>query len=543
VANAVEVTASSKSIAGEAVASTEPIPNRASAASSATERAAGEETDAAWLAKGSSVVLAGAFVGQALQFGCQVALARLLGPAEFGLYGIGWTLFRLVGPFASLGLNSGVIYGASVAAPSDTGRRRDVLIQSLVLGVLAGGVIGVAGYIGAPWLCVSVFGKAKLTAVIRVFALALPLMTGLAVAAASTKLTLSMAYSTITEMFTQPGLNLLFVIVALHFFHWRLMGAIQAAVFSYALALVLALFFVLILFWPILRSRGKMRFYVGELLAFSLPASIAGAFVNLINRVDRLVIGAFLSVTEVGIYQAASQASALFDTVPNIFNNVIAARVADIYSRGERNRLEELYRLGAKWSFYLTTPLFLLVCAAPAAVLDVLYGVHYRAGAWPLLILCLGLMSDAVIGAASPILIFSGNQKLAGSISTSALISAIALNYMLVPRLGMLGGAISTALAEGGMLCSLLLAVKLRLGIWPYDRRWLKGIAAAACAAAALGLLHTWLGASAQLALIPNILIAGGVFWVVLLLFGLDPEDKRFIWRERSCNKGRSRGS
>ena len=106
--------------------------------------------------------------------------------------------------------------------------------------------------------------------------------------------------------------------------------------------------------------------------------------------------------------------------------------------------------------------------------MDVLYGVHYRPGAWPLLIMCLGLMSDAVIGAAAPILIFSGNQKLAGSISTGALVSAIALNYTLVPRFGLIGGAISTALAEGGMLCGLLLAARSRVGIWPYDRRWIK---------------------------------------------------------------------
>ena len=84
-------------------------------------------------------------------------------------------------------------------------------------------------------------------------------------------------------------------------------------------------------------------------------------------------------------------------------------------------------------------------------------------------------MSDAVVGAASPILIFSGHQKLAGSITTGALVGAVVLNYTLVPRFGLIGGAVSTALAEAGMLCGLLLAVRSRVGIWPYDRRWIKG--------------------------------------------------------------------
>jgi hypothetical protein len=42
------------------------------------------------------------------------------------------------------------------------------------------------------------------------------------------------------------------------------------------------------------------------------------------------------------------------------------------------------------------------------------------------------------------------------------------------------------------------------------------------------------MGASAQLALLPNMAVAGGVFWAVLLLFGLDPEDKNFLWRRGS---------
>jgi O-antigen/teichoic acid export membrane protein len=502
----------------------------ACAVSSEARRAADVESDAVWLARGSALLLAGAFVGQGIQFGSQIVLARLLGPAEFGLFGIGWTLLRLVGPLAVLGLNSGVIYAASVGDQSNSGLKRDVLLQSLALGLLAGSVIAAAAYIGAPWLSVAVFGKSELTAVIRSFSVALPLLTGLMVAGASTKLSMSMVYNVCIEGFTQPVLNLVLLAVALYFLQWRLMGAIAATVISYALSLLLALYFMFRLFWPVLRSRDQMKLYIGELLIFSLPASIAGAFANFINRVDRLVVGAFLPTTEVGIYQAASQTSALFDLVPNIFNNVIAVRVSDLYVRGDLKRLDELFKVGAKWSFYLSMPLFLVMCAAPGGIMAVFYGVHYQRGGWPLLIICMGMLSGAVVGAAAQILIFSGHQKLAGSISTITLISAMVLNYFLVPRFGMIGGAISTALAEAGMFFGLLLAVKNRIGIWPYDRRWLKGVGAAVCAAVGLWVLRIWMGASAQLAPIPNMIVAEGVFWVVLLLLGLDPEDKKLLW-------------
>jgi O-antigen/teichoic acid export membrane protein len=527
-----------RSTAGAAIESNDPGSSAPAAVPDETGPAK-DGTDAAWLAWNSVVVIAGSFAGQGLQFGCQMILARLLGPAEFGLYGIGWTLLRLAGPFATLGLNTGVIYAATRVDQSHTGSRRDVLLQSLGLGFLAGGVIGVVAYIAAPGLSADTFAKGELTGVIRSFALTLPLLTGLAVASAATKLSMSMVYATCTEAFTQPAVNLVLVAIGLYFLHWRLMGAIAATVISYAVALLLALYFMFRLFWPTLRSRNKMRSYVGGLLAFSVPASIAASFTNLIVRVDRLMVGAFLPATEVGIYQAASQASVVFGFIPAIFNSVIASRVSDLHARAEIERLGELYKLGAKWSFYLAMPLFLVVCSTPGGVMEILYGVPYLRGAWPLLILCAGLMSDVVIGAGPTVLIFSGNQKLMGVISASALISTIILNYLLVPRIGMIGGAVSACIPEVGMMFAFLMSVKSCVGVWPHDRRWFKGIVATACSAAALWLLHGWMAGFGQFAPFPNLIVAEGVFWAVLFLAGLDPEDKELF----ATNRGRARES
>ncbi|MBV8358922.1 MAG: polysaccharide biosynthesis protein [Deltaproteobacteria bacterium] len=515
----------------EATNAADPRQRPAAPVAGEPRRSGDDRSDAAWLARNSAIVFAGAFVGQGLLFVSQIVLARLLGPAQFGLYGIGWTSLQLVCPVATLGLDSGVIYGASIGDQSDIGRRRDVLLQSLILGLLAGGAIGAAAYAGAPWLSAKVFGKSQLTAVIRRFSLALPFVTGGMVAVASTKLSMSLVYSTCIQSFTQPGLNLLLLTIGLYFLHWRLMGAIAAAVIASVLSMSLALYFVFRLFWPTLRSRDKMRSYVGELLAFSLPTSIASALGNLINRVDRLIVGAFLPAAEVGIYVAASQTSSLFAIVPDIFSQVITARVTDLYARGEIRRLDELYKVSAKWCFYMAMPLFLAVCAAPGGVLEIFYGVPYRPGALPLVLLCLGSMSDPVIGAAPPVLIFSGHQKLMGLISASSLVTVIVLNIVLVPRFGMMGGAISTALVQGGMPFCQLLAVKRFIGIWPYDRRWLKGLKATVCTAAGLWLLRIWMGTSAWYAPIPNLIVAEGIFWAVLLLSGLDPEDKSFLWR------------
>ena len=52
----------------------------------------------------------GRFGGRALHMATQIVLARLLGPLQFGLYAIGWSVLRFLGIVPVLGLDFGAIY-------------------------------------------------------------------------------------------------------------------------------------------------------------------------------------------------------------------------------------------------------------------------------------------------------------------------------------------------------------------------------------------------------------------------------------------------
>ena len=74
-----------------------------------------------------------------------------------------------------------------------------------------------------------------------------------------------------------------------------------------------------------------------------------------------------------------------------------------------------------------------------------------------------------------------------------------------------------------------MLAVRWRLGYWPYNWSWLKPIAAGLLAAAAAYLLKLVLSLPA----VPTILAVGAVFGIgylaLLLLFGLNDTDREFL--------------
>jgi O-antigen/teichoic acid export membrane protein len=489
--------------------------------------------EVAKLAKGAGITLAGKLTGRFVHTLGQIAIARLLGPESFGLYAIGWTLLNMIGLISPLGLDHGVIRYASRYWRTNSSKLNGVLLQSLSLAVLSGAVIGSCLYLLAPWLAERVFQKPDLTLVIRGFSPAFALLAGLRVAAATTRVSQRMQYSVYAQDLAQPVSNLLLVLV-FYLLGWRLIGAVAAGVSSFAIALFLALRYVKRLFPQAFARQNQSTLVAGELLAFSLPATFAGIFANFTNRVDRLLVGYFRPAAEVGIYQAVSQSAILFATVMGAFNAIFSPVIAELYHKQEIRRIGELFKVSTKWGLYLSLPLFLTMSFAPRESLSVIFGPRYESGYAALVVLSVAQLVNVGTGAVGPLLVMTGHQKKWFVISGMMLAANIALNLLLVPRFGLLGAALGSVCAVVGLFSLGLYQVKRLLGIWPYDRRYFKGVLATALAVGALFLLRAFELDSPALSLFLTATVSTGVFVAALILSGLDAEDREFIGLIRS---------
>ena len=132
------------------------------------------------------------------------------------------------------------------------------------------------------------------------------------------------------------------------------------------------------------------------------------------------------------------------------------------------------------------------------------------------------------------ILSITGHQRRWAYTAVAALFTDVVLLLILIPRYGMLGAAIATAATLSGMFVIGLFQVRHTLAIWPYDRRYVKGIIASLGSLAAL----YWLGqlqiSQPLLKLVVLTLASVGVFGALLLALGLDSEDREFIGLIRS---------
>jgi len=492
------------------------------------EKQAAARHDVSRLARGAGIALIGRIVGRGINIVNQAVLARLLGPAAYGLVAIGWILLRIGNLFTVLGLDNGVLrFGSQIHRDKKADFRKLILLSlgiALIVGSLAGGLL----YLGAPWLGISVFADQELIPVFRSLAIAFPLVSGLTVAAAVTRVSQRMQFSVLAEDLTQP-IVMLGLLLFVFLLGMGLSGVIFAIVVSYLAAFALSLLLIRYLYSDTVAAPQPGRFPVGKLLAFSIPTALTSVFINLIIWSDRLFVGYFGVAEDVGIYQAASQASLLFAVIIGAFNVAFAPMIADFFHRNEIDRMAHLFRTSTKWGLYVGAPLFLSLFFAPTEVLTIVFGHEYAIGALPLVILVAGQVVNLATGPVGNLLIMTGRQKPWVLVTAFAFLANVMLNIILIPRFGLTGAAVATSVATSASFLGGLLIVSLSLGLWPYDRRILKGLSAAALTIAAL-YAQSYFDIANPLARFGLImLISISVFLGALLVFRLDDEDRDLI--------------
>jgi O-antigen/teichoic acid export membrane protein len=479
--------------------------------------------DAEILGRGISVSLTGGMVARGLNIVAQILIARFLGAATFGLYAIGWTLVRLLEPVITLGLESGGTYFGAHYQRHSASKFKGVLTQSIALSFLSGFTIGAVLYLAAPALAEHVFRKPNAAPVIRAFAPAFPLYAIFIVGGGMTRLSHRMqyyAYSSIGS--TAFALVLLCILFMLGL---GLIGAVVATVGGIAVGALMSIYFVRSLFPAVFAKKIQPEWLGSELLAFSIPLALGGLAASLLTFVDRLFVASFCTSAETGIYQAAGQLSIVFAILFGAFDSIFSPMVADLHTRGENERLAELYHVCAKWRVYVCAPLFVIILFAPVELVKSLYGSAYAQGAIPLMILSAGQLFAVIAGTSHAMLIMTGRQKTVVVIFSATLLLDLALNFVLVPRFGIVGAASAAAVSAAVLNLSTATAVKKYASISLFDMRYAKSLGAAAVACCVLYVLRPLEIGTPAFRLFIVAVLSIAAFTGSLIALGLDAED------------------
>ena len=487
--------------------------------------------DVTTVAKGGLVTLTGGLFGRGLELLLMIGLARILGPYEYGLYAIGLNVLRIAGLIAPFGLDRGVVRFGSYANVS----RNWVVRVSLKFTAIFGFGVGVLIFSAAPFIG-SQFGESELVIIIRIFALAIPFIGCVMVALGATTLTKRMQYSVAVKDVIQPSIQMM-LLAALLFFGLRARHAAMVVTISFVLAFVVGMYFVVTKVLSngdavashldnVEGQKGNIR----ELLQFSFLATLAGVVVNLINRIDRLMVGYLLSSTDAGIYQAAAQSAIVFLVIMGALNGIFIPMIADLYNRNEYQRIDQLYKLVTRWTLYISFPIGLAIFFSADSLMQVVYGSAYTSGAIVLMLTALAQLINAGTGAVGPLLIMTSNQVAWFCLALSALLANIVLNWQLIPLFGLAGAGIASLITIATFYFCGVLYARYCLAVWPYEFSYYKGFVAALITAFVLVFIRHYLMPISALAhLMTTCFFAVIVFVIVLAVQGFEDDDLQVL--------------
>ncbi len=480
------------------------------------------------LATGARTGLFGAIGGRFLNVLGNIIVARVLGPSVFGLYAIGWTLVRFFSLVVHFGMDRGVLHFAPKFWQKNPSGFKALISRVLGISLGSGILFGLIFFLISPWLAVNIYKRPELVTVFRLFALAFPPLSFLIVAAAATRVTQRIKYSVWLYDIGQPLLGILLIITLL-ILKQGLIGMVLAEIISLGIAAVVSLVLIRVIFPELRMPSASQGVSTSTLLKYSLPAMLGGAFSVYILWVDRIIVGFFLPAEEIGIYVAVSQISTILTVILSGLSPIAVPLFSHFYHQGDKGKLEEVYRISTKWGIYLSLPILAVLLISPAESMILIFGNAYKDGATILLILLIGQIVNLATGSVSPLLIMTENQRFLFKISAVTLVVDIILLVILVPRTGLPGAAIVTSLCLSFLYLVELFWVKKRLNLWPYDKRFVKGLfAGIACFASVFG-VKSLLHLDPLVCIIIEAVVAAGVFAGILFLQKLDPEDHEFL--------------
>jgi O-antigen/teichoic acid export membrane protein len=267
---------------------------------------------------------------------------------------------------------------------------------------------------------------------------------------------------------------------------------------------------------------------VAGLLGVSLPFVIILVSEFGVGRVNVFLAGLWLSTQDVAVYGALVAVTFVDSLGLSVVGGILQPTIADLYERGEMEKLQSVFFTATRWVSHLTLPL-IVFCMLKAHSIMGVFGPTFVVGTLALQIAYLGQAVNASAGHTRCVLGMARGQWVLAVTHTVAMFSNLVLCYLLVKvhGMGLMGFAVSSSISVALSALLPMVAIRCQHGLRTYCWRSAKPVAAAVIAAPVL-LWHPggiWTDLAVGFALYVAAYVAAS------LALGLEPEDQMLLQR------------
>ncbi|MCX5885188.1 MAG: flippase [Proteobacteria bacterium] len=401
--------------------------------------------DISKIAKNAGISGLGEILGNIIGYASNVLVTRRIGPSSFGIYVLASTILRVVSIFSVAGLDNGLIrFIALYHGKGDRARLKGVILFGTQVVGLISLIFFLLLFFTSNFISTRIFHNPDLSFALMILLISLPFTNLMTIWLGGIQGFQLIKYRVYVEKLFQP-ISRLFFLILFFLLGMKLFGVLLASVLSIIIGFIIA-FNYLNNISPFHKNSLTPIYENKTVVAFSLPLVFVTFFSFLIRWTDILMLGYFKTSLDVGIFGAADRVIPLVSLPLQSLNVIFSPMISELSGERDFSKLEGLFKVETKWAISLSFPIFLALSIFAHPVMNI-FGDAFTVGATVLIILSAAQMIRVSVGSTGPMLMMTGHQNISLANTTIFAIANIILNYLLIPRYGIIGAAIASTIS------------------------------------------------------------------------------------------------
>lgn len=392
-------------------------------------------------------------------------LARTLSLSDYGVIALGFSWLTIGGTIGSFGTDTvSLRFVAEGKARNDINQVSSVIIWGTKLAFISGSTVALSSII------FFIFSFPNLTYIqkvsLSIIALATPFFAVTLNCSGILRGAKKVVLGTSLEVVFRPFF-IIFLVALLAFLWGSALNAAFVACIIFTSQCVPALFGIiqsrkLINRNEISAANNQSKVWI----SIATPIALTNIMSVLINNFDTIAVGYFLSSEASGVYRASSQLANLVAFGLVASNGIVAPLIAELFSSGKMQELRSMLRFSSGM-ISIVSLIGVLGLSFGGKLFLSAFGEEYQEGFPTLIILLIGQLINALCGPTGFVMSMTGHQKQAMKIFAVGAIFNIAMNFILIPRIGSMGAAIANVFGIAFWNLIILYYLNSKIGLDP----------------------------------------------------------------------------
>ena len=369
---------------------------------------------------------------------------EIFGTDAYGIFSICVSTLLFFSIIGSQGLNTSILrYVGQFNNPDEAGNLKLLYKQAIKIIWFITPILSVLLFVFSDLIAAELFHNIVYSKALKLTSFIAPVYTFLMISVEYLRGLKKLVFSELLRSVAVPFTCIILLLALKTYSNYILTPVIVYGI-GVTLAASMATFLILSQLKRIKHTAVTAYLKLRDLLWVSWPMFICAIGIYIMDNLGLFLAQSFFDESTVGVYAIVLKFSVLITIILTGINTIAAPKIAELFWARNRPELKKTVKFSAKTSFYLSTPIFLILVFFPRTLLSI-FNINEEYAAIMLIIIAIGQYINVLTGSVGVFLNMTGNQKINRNIVVISTFLTIVLSIYLIKIYGMIGLAIATA--------------------------------------------------------------------------------------------------